>query len=69
MRVGLPLLDVGFFWYPGRVSWITLELMWDGCLWRRARPYYSYRHWGGPHGVVVNNVNITQININVRNYA
>src|SRR4030066_701157 len=31
--------------------------------------YYSHRHWGGPHAVVVNNINITQININVRNHA
>jgi len=31
--------------------------------------YYSRRHWGGPHVTVVNNINITRITINVRNYA
>ena len=31
--------------------------------------YYSHRNWGGPHVVVVNNVNIARININIRNYA
>jgi Family of unknown function (DUF6600) len=69
MRVGLPLLDVGFFWYPGRVSWIHTGTYVGWVPLAPRETYYSYRHWGGPHVVVVNNVNITQININVRNYA
>ena len=69
MRVGLPLLDVGFFWYPGRVSWIHTGTYVGWVPLAPHETYYSYRHWGGPHAVVVNNVNITQININVRNYA
>jgi len=68
-RVGMPLLDVGFYWNPGRVSWIH-----DGTYvgWVPLAPretYYGYRHWGGPNVVVVNNVNITRININARNFA
>ncbi len=69
VRVGLPLLDVGFFWYPGRVSWIHTGTYVGWVPLAPRETYYSYRHWGGPHAVVVNNVNITEININVRNYA
>ncbi len=68
-RVGLPLLDVGFYWYPGRVSWIHTGNYVGWVPLAPRETYYSYRHWGGPHGVVVNNLNITQININLRNYA
>ena len=69
VRVGLPLLDVGFHWYPGRVSWIHTGTYVGWVPLAPRETYYSYRHWGGPHAVVVNNINITQININVRNYA
>ena len=69
VRVGLPLLDIGFFWSPGRVSWIHSG---DNVGWVPLAPretYYSHRHWGGPHEVVVTNVNLAKININLRNYA
>ena len=69
VRVGLPLLNVGFFWYPGRVSWIHRGTYVGWVPLAPSETYYSYRPWGGPHAVVVNNVNITQININIRNYA
>jgi len=69
VRAGLPLLDVGFFWYPGRVSWIHTGIYVGWVPLAPRETYYSYRHWGGPHAVVVNNINITQININVRNYT
>ena len=69
VRVGLPLLDVGFHWYPGRVSWIHNGTYVGWVPLAPRETYYSHRHWGGPHAVVVNNINITQININVRNYA
>jgi hypothetical protein len=69
VRVGLPLLNIGFFWYPGRVSWIHTgsHVGWVPLAPRET--YYSHRHWGGPHAMVVTNVNIAQININVRDYA
>jgi hypothetical protein len=69
VRVGLPLLDVGFYWYPGRVSWIHMGIYVGWVPLAPTETYYSHRHWGDRHAVVVNNVNITQININVRNYA
>jgi hypothetical protein len=69
VRVGLPLLNVGFFWYPGRVSWIHTGTYVGWVPLAPRETYYSHRNWGGPHGVVMNNVNINQININVRNYA
>ena len=67
VRVGVPLLDVGFFWYPGRVSWIHTGTYVGWVPLATRETYYSYRHWGGPHVVVVSNINITHININVRN--
>jgi len=69
VRVGLPFLNVGFFWYPGRVSWIHRGAYVGWVPLAPREMYYSHRNWGGPHTVVVTNVNITQININVRNYA
>jgi hypothetical protein len=69
VRVGLPLLDVGFYWYPGRVAWIHTGTYVGWVPLAPRETYYCYRPWGGPHAVVVNNINITQININVRNYA
>jgi hypothetical protein len=69
VRVGVPLLDVGFYWYPGRVSWIHTGTYVGWVPLAPFETYYCYRPWGGPHAVVVNNINITRININVRNYA
>jgi len=69
VRVGFPLLDVGFYWYPGRVSWIHSGIYVGWVVLAPQETYYSHRHWGDRHAVVVTNVNITQININVRNYA
>lgn len=61
------LLNVGFAWYPGRVAWIHHH---DYVGWiplAPFEPYYCYRRWG-PHTVVVNNVNITNITINREQY-
>ncbi|HEX2769036.1 MAG TPA: DUF6600 domain-containing protein [Geobacteraceae bacterium] len=69
VQIGLPLLNVGFFWNPGRVSWIHSDAYVGWVPLAPRETYYSYRRWGGPHGMVVNNTNITRININVRNYA
>ena len=69
VRFGLPLLDIGFFWYPGRVSWIHTGTYVGWVPLAPRETYYSHRHWGGPHDVVVTNVNTAQININLRNYA
>ena len=69
VRVGMPFLDVGFHWYPGRVSWIHTGVYVGWVPLAPYETYYCYRPWGGPRTVVVNNVNITEVNVNVRNYA
>jgi len=69
LRVDMPFLNVGFYWYPGRVSWIHTGPYVGWVPLAPYETYYCYRPWGGPHAVVVNNVNITQINVNIRNYA
>jgi hypothetical protein len=69
VRVGLPLLNLGFFWYPGRVSWIHSG---DHVGWVPLAPretYYSHRNWGDPRGVVVTSINVGRFNLNLRNYA
>ncbi|MBW1744056.1 MAG: FecR domain-containing protein, partial [Deltaproteobacteria bacterium] len=63
VRVGLPLLDIGFAWYPGRVAWIYSGLHIGWVPLAPYEPYYCHRRWG-PRTVVVKNVNITNININ-----
>jgi hypothetical protein len=69
VAVGAPLINVGFAWYPGRVSWIHSGAYVGWVPLAPTEVYYSHHHWGGPHTMVVNNVNITQINISPRNYA
>jgi hypothetical protein len=69
VRVGLPLLEVGFAWYPGRVCWIHSD-GYAGWVPLAPRETYYCRHdWGGPHAVVVADIAIGRINIGVRNYA
>ncbi len=68
-RVGLSFLNIAFFFSPGRVSWIHSERYVGWVPLAPDERYYSRRNWGDPHEVVVNNVNITRITINVRNYA
>ncbi|MFH1161073.1 MAG: DUF6600 domain-containing protein [bacterium] len=69
VRVGLPLLNIGFFWYPGRVAWIHSGVHVGWVPLAPQETYYSRRYWGGPHTVVVNNINIDRININIRSHA
>ncbi|MGB5216894.1 MAG: DUF6600 domain-containing protein [Smithella sp.] len=68
VRAGLPLLDIGFFWSPGRVSWIHHDTYVGWVPLAPRETYYSHRRWGGRHEVVVTN-NIARININIGNYA
>ncbi len=67
-RVGAPLLDIGFFWSPGRVSWIHHGSYVGWVPLAPRETYYSRHHWGDAHEMVVTN-NINQININIENYA
>jgi hypothetical protein len=69
VRVGMPFLGIGFFWYPGRVFWIHTGPYVGWVPLAPFETYYCYRPWSGPRVVVVNNVNIAQINVNIRNYS
>ncbi len=65
--IGPPLLPIPFFWYPGRVAWIHFGFYAGWIPLAPYEPYYCRRRWG-PHTVVVKNVNITNININIRRH-
>ena len=69
MRAGLPLLNIGFYWSPGRVSWVHRDNYVGWVPLAPRETYYSHRYWGGPHEVVVTNININRININIGSYA
>lgn len=69
VQVGIgPFLGLGFGWYPGRVGWIHSGVNIGWIPLAPFEPYYCHRRWG-PRTVVVNNVNITNININRYRYA
>ena len=68
-RAGLSLLDILFFWSPGRVSWIHSGTYVGWVPLAPRETYYSHRNWGDPHNVVVTNANLARINPNLRNYA
>jgi len=68
VQMGRPLLDIGFFWSPGRVSWIYHDTYVGWVPLAPRETYYSHRNWGGPHTMVVTN-NITRINVNIGSYA
>ncbi len=46
VRARLPLLHIGFGWYPGRVSWIHSGAHVGWFPLAPYEPYYSHRHWG-----------------------
>jgi hypothetical protein len=63
VRVG-PAVGIGFAWYPGRVAWISSGVDVGWVPLAPTEVYYSHRRWG-PRSVVINNVSVTNININV----
>jgi len=69
VRIGFPVLDIGFFWNPGRVAWIHRGIYVGWVPLAPHETYYSHRDWGDHHhGRVVNGA-INQVNINIRNYT
>jgi len=46
VRARLPLLHIGFGWYPGRVSWIHSGAHVGWFPLGPREPYYTHRHWG-----------------------
>jgi len=67
VRVGSPLLQIGFAWYPGRVAWIHSGGYIGWVPLAPYEPYYCYRRWG-PRAIVVKKVNMTTVNINRYEY-
>jgi hypothetical protein len=67
VRIGSPLLQIGFAWYPGRVAWIHSGGYVGWVPLAPYEPYYCYRRWG-PRAVVVKNVNMATVNINRYKY-
>ena len=61
-------LGIGFGWYPGRVSWIHSGAYIGWIPLAPFEPYYCHRPWGR-RAVVVNNINVTNININNYRYV
>lgn len=68
VRVGFPLLEIGFAWYPGRVAWIYSGSYIGWVPLAPHEPYYCYRRWG-PRSIVVKNVDISDVNIERYEYC
>ncbi len=62
-----PPPDYYWYWHPGRVAWIHSEVHVGWFPLAPWEPYYGWYPWYG-NTVVVNNTNITNININISNY-
>jgi hypothetical protein len=69
VRPGLPLLNVGFHWCPGRVAWVYTAGYVGWVPLAPNETYYCRRPWGGRHTVVVRNTDAARINVNIRTYA
>ena len=67
-RMGHSLLDIGFYWSPGRVLWIDDDKHVGWVPLAPRETYYSHRNWGGSYQKVVSN-DIAQINIGSYSYA
>ena len=67
-RAGLSLLDIGFFWSPGRVSWIHHDRYVGWVPLGPRETYYSHRRWGGTHDRLYTD-DIARINLDIGRYA
>jgi hypothetical protein len=66
VRISTGSLNIGFGWYPGRVSWIYRDTYIGWIPLAPYERYYCRRYWG-PRSFVVNETSINIININVTN--
>ena len=64
VRLGPPLFNIGFAWYPGRVAWIHFGLHMGWVPLAPREPYYSHHRWGR-HTVVVKDKNIRDIHVRI----
>ncbi|MCD6352828.1 MAG: hypothetical protein J7M06_01280, partial [Proteobacteria bacterium] len=64
IHTGLPLFDIGFGWYPGRVAWIYSDIH-VGWITLAPYEYYYCHHRWGRHSVLINKANIIHFNLNI----
>lgn len=64
VRLGPPLFNIGFAWYPGRVAWIHFGIHIGWVPLAPREPYYSHHRWGR-HAVVVKDINIRNIDVRI----
>jgi hypothetical protein len=69
LRINIPFLDIGFFWYPGRVSWIFRGPYIGWVPLSPRETYYCHHNWGGPHHRIVREHDNISIGINIRDHA
>ena len=67
VHAGLPLLNIGFGWYPGRVAWIHSGVHVGWIPLAPYEPYYCHRRWGR-RSFAVGHVNITHFYRNINRY-
>jgi hypothetical protein len=64
---GLPLLEVGFSWYPGRVGWIYSGAHVGWIPLAPYEPYYGYRRWGR-YSFAVASKKLARFHFNIHKY-
>ena len=70
VQVGLPLLDIGYHWYPGRVSWIHRDAYVGWVPLAPREIYYSHYNWGGPYATVYGGVGFSaSFGVSIGSYA
>jgi hypothetical protein len=68
VRIGFPLLDVGFWWCPGRVTWVHRGTYVGWVPLAPHETFYSHHNWGGRYHEVVTRDNVDRIHISPRDY-
>jgi hypothetical protein len=64
VRVGAPVVGIGFGWYPGRVAWIHSDVHVGWVPLAPSEVYYSHRHWGR-RSVVIGSAGFAGVHINL----
>jgi len=67
LRTGLPLLDTGSCWYPGRVAWIHHGANVGWIPLAPSEPYYCHRYWGR-RSIAVASVRSARYRLNTKKY-
>jgi hypothetical protein len=67
VRAGLPLLSIGFGWYPGRVAWMHSDVHIGWIPLAPFEPYYCHRYWGR-RSVAMIDVNLTHLYLDINRY-